>query len=285
MHYVPTFRPVDARSLAAMLTEAGVDLPAALGKALALGDAADAARTRPHRRALDLTAGELIEHAALLAAYDATSGDVSPMHQALVEIADQGAREAAADLRAGGIDTVIEQLRPEFDAAAAIVREAAALGIRSDTSPQWVMDAGPKAIAAWQRLHPAIARLNQVAILRVRLSELLNLAPTLTDAQQMSGLSLDVGTVDYSVCFTDPDSGAFTVDGRSHRNRTPGASMDWLLLAASAPLRLNTPAEVKAAYRRRSAIERGVPLDEQPSAVLGRDRHKPSRDDQTAYAG
>jgi nucleotide-binding universal stress UspA family protein len=284
MQYIPTFRPTDARALARMLTEVGVDLPDAVRKAIALADAAEAAYARPHRRVLDLDPTELIAHAALHAAYNEPPSGVSPMRQALMDLAEQAAREAAEVLRSGGIDTVIEQLRPEFDDAAKVVREAAALGIRSDTSPQWVMDAGPEAVTAWQRLRPALRRLDEIATIRVAISTSLHVAPVLERMQSLAGPTADVGAVDYSCAFVDPASAGFTIDGSSYHGRRVSAGIDWLRLAPGG-LRLNSPSEVEQMLAVRAAAAITVPLDRDGRAVLTREDRTPDPDDQVLYVG
>lgn len=262
------FRDIEARLLAAALAEEGLPIPAALASAVAIADATDAARTPPSIPVLDMSAADAVDYAATLTRYRQIPGIEVPFVNALIDVAQRAADEAADALRTGGLDEIIVALRPRFDAAAAVIHAAAAHGITSATTAQDVIDKhDPKAIAVWQQIPAALAAMARLSRVRVNLSVQLGVAPTMDDMYQLlSGAHLDVlGYVDYSAAFTDPDAQAFDAAGAFYFHKSPTSGIDWLKLAAASGgrLRLNTPADVRRMIAERTRTRPpAVPIDQ-----------------------
>lgn len=75
-------------------------------------------------------------------------------------------------------DTIVDQLRDEFDTAAATVQEAGR-HFGPETSPKEILHAGIEATAAWQNLTAAIDQLNRVRTARGHLAEIEGTAHTI----------------------------------------------------------------------------------------------------------
>lgn len=262
------FRDIEARLLAAALAEHDLPIPAVLASAIAIADALSAARTPPSKPILGMSAAEAVEYAAVLARYVPPPGGTAAFINTLVDISNRAADDAADALRAGGVDEIIVALRPRFDAAAAVIHQAAAHGITSATTAQDVIDKhDPKAIAVWQQLPAALAAMARLSRVRVNLSVQLGVAPTMDDMYRLlSGPGIDVlGYVDYSAAFTHPDAPAFGAAGEFYFHNSPTSGIDWLKLAAASGgrLHLNTPAEVRRMIAERTRTRPpAVPIDQ-----------------------
>lgn len=131
--------------------------------------------------------------------------------------------------------TIIKKLRPTFGKAAKVVNEAAQTGIRPGMAAQEVIDIGDQAaVEAWRTLAEPTDTLHRIAAIRVRLSEMFGICPAVTQAQHNIG-----ERVDWSSCFTHPDSGVTVGFG------TVNSQHRWLSLAIATGgrLRLNDPEE------------------------------------------
>lgn len=250
--YIP-FRAADARDLAVDFTALGLPVPTSLARVVEIATFTQARIAAPFDRpCLDMTEAELLDYALDRSRRRAEGVGTPPYLAALEHIADQAADEAAARLRAGEIDEVIDALRAVFDPAARVLEHAASLGFTHATTAQQVIDRNDRdAVATWQKLPDTRATMATVARIRERISERLNASPSYDD------LGWDaVGSIDYSVCYAAGDG--FSTDGGLYVH----GQLDWLALARGG-LRLNTPSECHAKLARaRGLASRRVPLDQ-----------------------
>lgn len=221
LYFEPTM-PV-LRPLLAQLQSVAVTLPDGVEQAAAMHEVVthpDAYKVKSLGPAL-LTASreEIAEHVLRRAAGRGLENDIG---NARAQVGDELAAAIAQLLRENA-DQIIDQMRPAFDAAAAKVTAAHTAGIRPPHGPQDVIDLGPKAVAAWQQLGSAVARLDAIAAARLTLATVLNLPP---NVDSHTGAAFSKADAKYRV-------GAETDHGR------------WLRLAA-AGLNLNTIDQTRA---------------------------------------
>lgn len=227
------------RVLAALITRLetlGVDLPAEVTAAAALlEDAATGVLTRQAsipanaEHLLGMTREQVLAHiratALLTLATDALA-------QASVTTAQDIAAAAGRRLTTTA-DTILEQLRPRFDAAAQPVHDAAALGIRPTTTAADVLDLGAKAIAAWRSLPAHTAVLEEIGQVRVAMCDVLDVAPAVDP----------FGPRQYGAAFS-PDAPQWERPA-GHSGETDTAK--WLRLSQRRPLTLLSIAATKQA--------------------------------------
>lgn len=150
-----------------------------------------------------------------------------------IAVAEAGARVAqqlateVAGILLDNLDDILDQLRPDFDAAGLAVHEATQLGIRPTTDAAAVLTLSSAAIAAWQALPARLAVLDSIAQLRIRFSDELGADPAPDPYNQ--------DRRPYAACFA-PAGGPWAVRGEETRGR-------WLRLATPQPVRLLTVAE------------------------------------------
>lgn len=154
--------------------------------------------------------------------------DVSGQRLAIADqLAQQLATEVAGIILLDNLDDILDQLRPDFDAAGLAVHEATQLGIRPTTDAAAVLTLSSAAVAAWQALPARLAVLDSIAQLRIRFSDELGADPAPDPYNQ--------DRRPYAACFA-PAGGPWAVRGEETRGR-------WLRLATPQPVRLLTVAE------------------------------------------
>lgn len=132
------------------------------------------------------------------------------------------------------VPVILDALRGPFTAAAKQVTKAAETGIRAGMSAADVIDLDtPAAITAWRALPEHVGTLNDIARLRVQMSESLGISPSITPAAAALGEQ-----VDYTAAFTHPATGVTSGYGTSAGH--------WLslALATGGKLTLNNPDDV-----------------------------------------
>lgn len=135
------------------------------------------------------------------------------LRHAVVQI-DEDATAHAASTLATLADEVLDQLSPRFDQAAAALHAAASHGIQPGATAATVIDLAPGAIAAWRDLPRHVRVLDDLADVRIRMTELLQLAPFETNGVR---LKADGWATDIGACFhpTQP----WHVDAESSTDR------------------------------------------------------------------
>jgi hypothetical protein len=145
------------------------------------------------------------------------------------------------------LDRIIIELQPAFDEAAGpIVTAAQVYGFHWGTTSDDVIDrVDDSATAAWRDTRSAIAAIRPIVHLRVLMSKLFGLSPTLEDAETLLHAwgDLNESLISHSICFVAGESWA--LDGTYNIRQKPGGVFDWLAMA-SGGLHLNTDDEVKA---------------------------------------
>lgn len=152
---------------------------------------------------------------------------LSPQREeATVAVARELATETGRVLL-DGLDGLLDQLRPAFDAAGQAVREAVALGIapRMSADAVLLLPAGQAAVTAWLALPGHLAVLEDLSKLRLRLCEDLGAEPG-SDPRA------------YAACFAA--EGSWTLPGEKNRDT-------WLRLSELQPVRLLAVAETRQA--------------------------------------
>jgi hypothetical protein len=146
------------------------------------------------------------------------------------------------------LDTLIVDLRPRFDEAAApLVAAVKDFGFTFATTSNDVIDlANEKASAAWRDARTAWHALTPLVRIRTKISDLFHVSPTPEEAQHL--FYGDV-KVDYTVAFAAGDNWSY--DGNYYVNGETGGTIDWFALAARG-LRLNTPDEVRVKQDRKA---------------------------------
>lgn len=228
----------EVRQLVHELTRQGVKLPTPVVAGCEHLDALDQHpldQPEPETDLLELTTDQLVAHwerrAYVVGLRDALGGTAR-------ELAIRVARQMLTALRAD-LDQVLDQLRPDFDQAAAGVRRALELGIHAGSTPDAVLDLDSAAsAAAWRRLPDQLRHLDTIGRIRIRLADLLDApaADPFTDRRP------------YAASFTSADPGAAWDTDADRRSRLPAAR--WLRLSSTGPVRLLTVAETEAAAAR-----------------------------------
>lgn len=176
---------------------------------------------------LDLTAADLRSHVERLAFLARLQADLG---ESGAEVAKSLAGEVAAVLR-DSLDPILAQLRPSFDAAGVAVHAAVRLGIQPGHRADAVIGLGDDAVVAWRGLSAHVSVLDDIAGLRVRLTDALGTDP-LPDPFNYDQRA-------YAACFTT-SGGLWSARHEDSRDR-------WLRLSAAEPVRLLTVAETRAA--------------------------------------
>lgn len=166
-----------ARSeVAALLTELralGVDPPADGVRALELVDEVERLAAPP-----DVAGWIARADLSTLGAEDVMTGVrrsvvqlrlTDPAGRGLLRDAVEALTRRAVAALAGDVDRIVGELHPGWDAAAAVVRAAAAAGIGTASTAADVIALGDAAAAAWRTLPPALAVLDRVHRVRTRL--------------------------------------------------------------------------------------------------------------------
>jgi hypothetical protein len=158
--------------------------------------------TAPTARILDLSEDEAVEHTIRLARTFADSiqgNGMSAAAFASLRVQDQITSELL-EVLAADAPRMIKALRPTFDAAADQLTRAIHAGITPRSDAQDVLDLeDAEAAAIWNELDGPIRTLERIKTLRAKMSTTLGIAP-----QDKYGLE---PYVDYTVCFTHPDTG------------------------------------------------------------------------------
>lgn len=193
---------------------------------------------------------DLVAHIKGVAVLRSLAGD--SLGNAAWQVDTQLCAAAAVALREHA-DDILDQLRPSFDAAAKVVHEAVAVGVRSEMSAQQVIGVGDRAVSAWRGLPPHIATLDRIAALRRDMAFVLKVAP---HADKFRGHYRNHGA-------------AFSPTGiameRADRQAESSADM-WLRLSTGGPLRLMTLEET-------ATIDRGARPEPVPLVTEGEDGH------------
>lgn len=261
-----------ANDLKTLLDSRKIPLPASLMRAMEIDTMLTAHREEPPTPAfLELDDDELIAHLETRIVRTALS-DRSRMQayhpQAIAEVTTAAFEQASIQLAAGGVDEIIEALRPAFNDAAAVLSEAAKLGFTSKTTAQDVIDRNDdNAMTVWRALDKAMTTLHKIADIRRKLSVTLDASPTLEEQKPIVPFGIDYVTgnrvIDWSVAFAAGDN--WGVLGEFHIDRIFNGTVDWLALAGSG-LHLNTPSEVRAKHAdrlRTTPRMPAIPLHEQ----------------------
>lgn len=183
-------------------------------------------------RVSDLDPGQIVDLVTRLA----TSMDERNRGQAGNRLHSKLEQEAADALREH-VPVIVKALSPTFAKAAKVVHAAAAAGIRPNMSAEQVIDLdSPEAVTAYRRVNEAFGTLDGIARIRVRLSQMLGLAPQVTPAQAAIGEHAD-----YTACFVAESTGL------TSGYREAGDVWQWLSLsiATGGKLTLNDEATVR----------------------------------------
>lgn len=151
------------------------------------------------------------------------------------------------------LERISEELRPKFDEAVAPLHVAAqTYGITYATTPAEILDRDDEKVSrAYRAMREAWGRVDQIASLRIAMSQTFDLSPTLADVQDAMFPAIVTGSrVNYSVVFAATDDNWSLGDGYYIESGGRGG-LDWLALAAGG-LRLNSPAEVLEKIHRRA---------------------------------
>lgn len=146
-------------------------------------------------------------------------------------------QQEAADALRDHVPAIVKALSPAFAKAVEVVNAAAAAGIRPNMTAEQIIDLdSADAVAAYRPLNDAFGTLSDIARIRVRLSQMLGLAPQVSPAQAAIG-----ERVDFTACFVDQSTGL--TSGYSET----GSVWRWLSLsiAAGGKLTLNDEATVR----------------------------------------
>lgn len=152
-------------------------------------------------------------------------------------------------------DTAVTAMRPGFDEALKTVTDAHKAGLTPDLTAGFIASDGtPKQVAAYRALGSAVATLDQLAGLRIRIHNTLARPSLATDARVMACFltAADEDTCERAagtftgrlerVLVTNTHPAAGPSVRQAPRHRLGGA---WLsLIAAGHTLRLNTPTDV-----------------------------------------
>ncbi|EGD44656.1 translation initiation factor IF-2 [Nocardioidaceae bacterium Broad-1] len=215
------------------LEAAGVKVPDEVGRVrewrVRLGELTAAARGESDSvDVLHLSDEELLgrarEHAvteAVARAGRSTRLDEVGAAKVLTELAGSARR-----LLAGQVEDLLDQLRPEFDAAAGPVHAAAAAGIQPGQRAADVID-DDEAVEHWRAVRHHVPTLERIGRLRIRLSEVLGVPPVKGCPPGPYGCSHHGN----AQCPQHPPAygAAFTVDGRGWDPRL-GSHDRWLAL-------------------------------------------------------
>ncbi|MGN5733137.1 hypothetical protein [Arthrobacter psychrochitiniphilus] len=222
------------RSIANQLTALGVTPDPKILHGIELYENIATANEVPTVDLLDLTGDEAIEYVLDHARRQAGRGYNSDLQESVAIAQNQILEEIKAAYQTD-MTGIIEQLRHIFDASAAVVRQALAVGIRAG------MDAGtvlslehPDAVNVWKQLPEHLERLNDFLTLRETLGMELGLQP-----QPVRPLE---DAIDPAVYFAHPSLTNFSV----FKQGTPGGRAHVFLRFAQeidGQLHLNTPAE------------------------------------------
>jgi hypothetical protein len=168
------------RALVRQLQDCGVRVPGQVVNAAALLEAAtsgELTRLALQAPALDLLATDqdslveqVLAHARRRLILDTVADSV--WHVTL-DLADQ-----AGAVLADQTDNLIDQMRPAFNAAAALFTKATKAGIAAGMTAEQVIALGDsRALTAWRALPDAAAVLDSIAAARLALSDTLGVAP------------------------------------------------------------------------------------------------------------
>lgn len=247
-------RAIDARALATTITKTGIDAPAPLTRAVEILDRLDHLEA-PTTGILNLEDDDIAGFVDRIAIQRATAiNQGAYAHREALDITRDGvAEEAAQALRDGGVDDLIKALRPRFDKAAKVLHKASQqYGFNTRTSAEDVLNLdNHEATGTYRAISEAISVITEIADVRIKLSRLLGVSPTLQESMDARGAStwLDPNVqFDFTICFAA--DGNWSVDGTMHVDKRADAGPDWLRMAATG-LRLNTPTEVRELYRQR----------------------------------
>jgi hypothetical protein len=224
---------------------ADLETPASIRRALELLNVIDDYRRLPPASYLAMTDDEARKRVKDLTIRHGTFGTESGFSRGSSAFQASLLEELAAAV-VPELDHLIVELQPAFDEAAApIVTAAQVYGFHWGTTSDDVIDRNDdKATAAWRDTRTAIAAIRPIAQLRVLMSKLFGLSPTLGDAESLLHRwgDLDESLISHSICFAAGDNWA--LDGTYNLRRKAGGIFDWLAIA-SGGLHLNTDAEVK----------------------------------------
>lgn len=206
-----------------------------IDKAIAAHDFIQKFLTAPRThegRILDLDEDQLAEHLTEAA----VRTDPRFLGPSATSMQGRLVNEAAHILVHEHLPTILDGLRVPFTKAAKGVFAVAKAGVRPGMDAEDVLALEDiSAVKAWRALPEHVRTLDNIAALRIELSEVFGIAPTISHPQAVLG-----ETVDYTACFVHPDSGVTTGWG------TQGTVHRWLSLsiATNGRLRLNDPDKV-----------------------------------------
>lgn len=150
------------------------------------------------------------------------------------------------------VEGIVEALRSPFDAAATpIIVAALDYGYTWATTSDDVVDRADEAASqAWRDLRDALAAIQQPARMRIEISRVFGLEPTVEDVrkhyarQREFDATVTEDRIDYTVLFAAGDGWSFSRGFYIEPKRGGGSMLDWLALARDG-LRLNSVAEVR----------------------------------------
>lgn len=238
---------LDLMRLVIQLEGLGVEVPVLLRRTLEVFELADATERSIEKPVLEMSEADLREYveAVSLRRHATRSGNGVGLEPGIERVKAQ----AVAELRAGivpDLDTIIEGLRPKFDEIVAPFLEAARLGLSYEftTSDDLVREGNTEKLQVWRQVGQSWRAITRIARLRTQLSEAFDVAPTWAEAQQLG--ARDSGRRDWTVCFAAGDH--WSMDGSRgyiERGKPALSGIDWIAIAASGGLRLNTASEVR----------------------------------------
>lgn len=158
------------------------------------------------------------------------------------EVVDELTEQAIAVLRSH-VDRFLDQLRPRFDPAARAVHTAAKAGVRPGMRPADVIG-DDKLRKHWLSLPDHIAMLEEIAGLRMKLSEVLDVAPHPDDYTGLKQIPGAPAPRRWAAAFSK-QSQRWNRDARPRRDNEQPQDR-WLRLSLAAPLELVYLADIEA---------------------------------------
>lgn len=248
-----TFHVADLYTVQAMCAELGVETPEPVERGLHLLAVARAHAEPPTGPLLSLSDDDArgrIDAWSLRAHIYTHSGTGAGLTPGIEQFESQ----LLSEVHEGTLpylEGVVVAMRPAFDAAAeALMRGAQRFGFDWQTTSDGIVDReDDSATAAWRDTRDALAAIQTPVRMRIQLSRMFHLAPTVDDVRRyflrhdQFDEFVSEDQLDFSCCFAAGDNWSFNRDFYIEKNRGGGSMLNWLDIARDG-LRLNTPREV-----------------------------------------
>jgi hypothetical protein len=195
---------------------------------------------------LDQAPEDLFQFARDQAAHQLATGEGARYQTALSRMLAPLDEELAASITANA-SQILDQLRPEFDRAAAVMRRCVELGIEPEATFESLFQSAGEVRTVWLSAHRHAAKLDDILLTRQQLSRIAGVPP----AARMEGpeTTETPSGVNWSITVTRPGSGAQLTE---RNNQAPWAR--WIRIAPD--LQLVDPAEMEASEVRAATPKR-----------------------------